>query len=121
MISKNGNSNKKWHWIGYEKKYFDWFRDVCDYVDVEVLINPSNIDWDLVNYAISPNHDVIVGYWQSRIGEEDIARLHKLNIKQNRGTAANIEALIADIESRVTELEACFSNPKEALIEYATT
>ncbi|SEA56670.1 hypothetical protein SAMN05216349_11722 [Oribacterium sp. KHPX15] len=68
---------------------------------------------------MSANHDVIVGYWESEIEDEYIIRLHKLNIKQKRGTAGNTDALIEDIESGVTELEACFKNPKEALVEYA--
>ncbi|WP_175456515.1 glycerophosphodiester phosphodiesterase [Oribacterium sp. KHPX15] len=44
VISKNGYSNKNWHWIGYNKMYLDWFKEICDYVDEEVLIHPSSID-----------------------------------------------------------------------------
>ncbi len=68
---------------------------------------------------MSPNHDVIVGYWKKGISEENMIKLHKMNIRQNKGTAHNAEELISDIESGVTELEANFRYPKKALIEYA--
>ena len=119
IIITNGYSNENWHWITGNKEGVDWFKSICDFVDIEIYIpSADNIDWELLDYAASPNHDVIVGYWISDMDADTIIELRKRNIVQNRGTAGSVEAMIWDLEHGVTELECCFPYPKEALRKY---
>lgn len=60
-IVTNGNSNKDWHRITNRREGVDWFKSICDYVNIEIYIySVDNIDWELLDYASSPNHDVVV-------------------------------------------------------------
>lgn len=117
-IVNNGYSNKNWHWIAYSVDMVEVFKEVCDFVDIEVLVNQDKIDWELIEIAQSENHEVIVGYWMDNMKEEDVIKLRKKNIVQNRGTASSVNEMISHLESGVTELECRFQNPKKALIEY---
>ena len=74
--------------------------------------------WELLDYASSPNHDVVVGYWRSGIDDDVIVGLRKHNIIQNRGTAGAVEAMVSDLQQGVTELECCFPYPREVLMKY---
>lgn len=118
-IVTNGYSNKNWHWITDSKEGVDWFKSICDYVNIEIYIDSvDNINWELLEYASSPNHDVVVGYWRSGMDDDVIVELRKHNIIQNRGTAGSVEAMASDLEQGVTELECCFPYPREALMKY---
>ena len=118
IIVTNGYSNKNWHWITYKYEGVDWFKEICDYVDIEVLISTEHPNWELIEYAQSPNHNVIVGYWESGINKDVILELRKHNVIQNRGTAGSVEAMISDFEHGVTELECCFPYPRKELLDY---
>ena len=120
-IVTNGYSNKNWHWIAKNTIEVGYFKNVCDYVDIEVLVSSASVNYylPLINEAKSDNHDVIVGYSDGNYNEENIIKLRKLNVIQNRGIATNLSQMIAQIESGVTELECNFYNPKQAMIDYA--
>lgn len=121
-IVTNGYSNKNWHWIAFNNDMVAYFKNVCDYVDIEVLVTTSGgISYYLptIENAKSVNHNVIVGYSDGNFSDASIITLRKLNVIQNRGTASNVSEMIAQIESGVTEIECNFYNPKQALIEYA--
>ena len=117
----NGFSNKNWRWIATNTAEIDYFKSVCDYVDIAVLITTASISYYLptIEYAMSSKHDVVVGYSDGNLTDAQVIQLRKLNVTQNRGTATNISQMIAQIESGVTEIECNFYNPKKALIEYA--
>lgn len=117
----NGFSNKNWHWIAKNVTEIGYFKAVCDYVDIEVLITTNSVEYyrTVIDTAMSDNHNVIVGYSDGNLTQNQVVYLRKLNVTQNRGTATNISQMIAQIESGVTELECNFYNPKQALIEYA--
>lgn len=54
-IVTNGYSNKNWHWITDSKEGVDWFKSICDFVNIEIYIaSVDNIDWELLDYASSP-------------------------------------------------------------------
>lgn len=120
-IVTNGYSNKNWHWIAKDTTEVGYFKNVCDYVDIEVLISSASINYykPTIEAAMSENHNVIVGYSDGNLSKENIIILRKMNVIQNRGTATNIAQAIAQIESGVTEIECNFYNPKQAIIEYA--
>lgn len=120
-IVSNGYSNRNWHWIAFNQDMVSYFKSVCDYVDIEVLITASSIDYYLstIENAKSENHNVIVGYSDGNLSASTIVRLRKLNVVQNRGTASNITQMVEQIESGVTEIECNFYYPKKSLIDYA--
>lgn len=117
-IVSNGYSNKNWHWIAGSQSIMDIMMDVCDYVDIEVYVTATDINWANIEHAKSANHNVLVGY-TGEISSQDMLLLKKMNVMQNKGTASTISALVAQIESGVYELEANFRNPRQALIDYA--
>lgn len=120
-IVTHGYTNKNWHWVAYDTNMINAFKAVCDYVNIEILVEPKNIDWNLINEASSEKHDVVVGYSNSQGSPSiaDIVKLRKLNIVQNKGTATNLEQMIEQINNGVTEIEANFAMPKKALINFA--
>lgn len=120
-IVTHGYTNKNWHWVAYDTNMINAFKTVCDYVNIEILVEPKNIDWNLINEASSEKHDVLVGYSNSQGSPSiaDIVKLRKLNIVQNKGTATNLEQMIEQINNGVTEIEANFAMPKKALINFA--
>ena len=120
-IVVHGYTNKNWHWVAYNSDMINYFKAVCDYVNIEVLVDPKNIDWNLITEASSSKHDVVVGYSSSQgsPSSSDIVSLRKLNVVQNKGTARNVSEMIEQIDNGVTEIEVNFKNPKKALINYA--
>lgn len=120
-IVTHGYTNKNWHWVAYDTNMINAFKSVCDYVNIEILVDPKNIDWNLIDEASSEKHDVVVGYSSSQGSPStaDIVKLRKLNVVQNKGTATNLEQMIEQINNGVTEIEANFAMPKKALINFA--
>lgn len=96
-----------WTYFIFSLRTFIWI-----YID-----SVDNIDWELLDYASSPNHDVVVGYWRS-VGDDVIVGLWKHNIIQNLGTAGSVESMVSDLKQGVTELECCFPYPRDALMKY---